>query len=186
MKATRRDFCASGIGAVISTMFWSAPVTARDPFGRDAQFLRILGRGASPPAPIGLYLPARRSGNLLFLSTTVARANGEPRFRGQVGRDLTVEEGQVAARETALAMLEVVFAELGGSLDRVALMVNMIGYVASAEGFFDQAKVLDGASAVLIDVLGNTAGKTSRSAIGVKGLSGNAAVAISAVLEVAS
>lgn len=155
------------------------------PFSRDGQFLRILGRDPEPPKPIGLYAPARRSGDLLFLSTTVARTDGVPNCRGLVGRDVDLETAQRAAREAALALLEAIHAELGGSLAAVRQILNMKGYVASADDFFDQAEVMDGASAVMIDVLGAEAGRSSRSAIGVKGLSRNATVAISAVVELA-
>ncbi|HEY0597974.1 RidA family protein [Sphingopyxis sp.] len=156
---------------------------AQDLFGRDAQFRRMLGRDVNEPEPIGLYRPARRAGQMLYLSTTVARREGVPLYSGLVGRDLTLVEAQEAARITALAVLETVYAELGGSLMQIRQLINMTGYVASAEGFFEQAQVMDGASAVMIDVLGDEAGTASRSAIGVRGLSRNAAVAIAAVLE---
>lgn len=176
---SRRMFGMLGL----SSVFIAGMARAADPFGRDAQFLRSLGRPLRTPQPIGDYLPARRSGQLLYLSTVVARTDGTPDYRGLVGRDLSLEQAQLAARATALALLEVVAAELG-TLDAVAQIVNIIGYVASADGFTRQSDVMDGASAALIDVLGYEAGRTSRSAVGVTALSRNAAIAISGVVEV--
>lgn len=148
----------------------------------DRRLAELLGRPPAKPEPIGLYAPARRAGHLLYLSTTVARKNGQPIFQGAVGRDLDVRAGAQAARASALALLETVQHELG-SLARVRQVVNIIGYVASADTFYMQAEVMNGASEVLIDVLGEDRGKASRSAIGVAALSRNATVAISGVVE---
>lgn len=180
---TRRMVGLSGLGLAVGLAFPSRRIWAQDLFGRDAQFRRILGRDVKPPEPIGLYRPVRRSGGMLYISTTVARREGTPLYMGLVGRDLTLSDAQEAARMTALAVLEAAYAELGGSLTPVRQLINMTGYVASAEGFVDQAQVMDGASALMIDVLGEDAGTASRSAIGVRGLSRNAAVAIAAILE---
>lgn len=148
----------------------------------DRRLAERLGRSPTPPEPIGLYAASRRVGHLLYLSTTVARQNGQPIFQGAVGRDLDAHAGAQAARASALALLETVYFALG-SLTRVRQVVNIIGYVASAETFYGQADVMNGASEVLIDVLGNKRGKASRSAVGVAALSRNATVAISGVVE---
>lgn len=178
---SRRAFVVTGL---VSGLIASTPLKAAEPSTRDARLLELLGRPVVKPQPVGAYVPARRAGNLLYLSTTVARDKGVPLFKGAIGSDLTVEQGQAAARATALAILETLYAELGGSLDPLVQLVNMVGYVVSADGFYDQAKVMDGASAVMVDVLGPQVGSSSRSAIGIKGLTGNGAVAISAVAEV--
>lgn len=175
--ASRRRFLILGLAAGLS-----ARDSAAGEDSPDRRFLQLLGRPPAKPEPIGLYAAARRVGNLLYLSTTVARQNGQPIHQGLVGRDLTLEQGVQSARATALALLETVRDELG-SLDRVQQMVNVVGYIASAETFHQQAEVMNGASQVLIDVFGVDRGKSSRSAIGVAALSRNASVAISGVVE---
>jgi enamine deaminase RidA (YjgF/YER057c/UK114 family) len=152
----------------------------------DRRFLEALGRPPRAPAPIGNYVPIRRSGRILYMSTTTARTDGVPDYRGAVGGDLTLEQGRRAARAAALALLEAIHHELGGSLVGVTQILNMIGYVASADGFHDQAGVMDGASAVLIDILGVEVGRSTRSAIGVKAMSRRAAVSIAATVEIAA
>jgi NAD(P)H dehydrogenase (quinone) len=149
----------------------------------DQRFTTLLGRSPTAPVPIGKYSPTLRVENLLYVSTTVARRNGEPLFRGLVGHDLPLAEAVQAARITALAVLEAVFADLG-SLTRVRQIVNLTGYIASADGFVDQSVVMDGASEVMLQIFGSKRGLSSRSAIGVKALSRNAAVAISGVFQV--
>lgn len=152
----------------------------------DQRFLKALGGAPRPAQPIGDYVPVRRSGRILYLSTTTARTNGTPDFQGALGAELNVEQGRKAARAAALAMLETVYNALGGTLAPVTQILNMIGYVASADGFYDQAGVMNGATAVLIEVFGPEIGRSTRSAIGVKAMSRQAAVSIAATVEVAA
>lgn len=173
---SRRHLLVLGAAAGVSSCGFAS---GEDP--ADRRLVELLGRPPAPPEPIGLYSPGRRVGHLLYLSTTVARQKGQPIHQGLVGRDLDLNGGVQAARATALALLETVHHELG-SLRRVRQIVNIIGYVASADGFYMQADVMNGASDVLIEVLGAARGKASRSAIGVAALSRNAAVAISGVV----
>ena len=180
-SGTRRVLVFAGLAGGLLAATRIAAAESR----RDARLIELLGRPVGRPQPVGAYVPARRSGNLLYLSTTVARdRGGVPLFKGAVGGELTLDQGRAAARAAALSILETLHAELGGSLEPLVQIVNMIGYVVSADGFFDQAKVMDGASGLMVDVLGPEAGASSRSAIGIKGLTGNGAVAISAVAEV--
>lgn len=174
---SRRHLLVMGMVAGMSSCGFAAKEDSAD-----QRLVELLGRPPAQPEPIGLYAASRRVGRLLYLSTTVARQNGQPIHQGLVGRDLDLAGGVQAARATALALLETVFHELG-SLGRVRQIVNIIGYVASADNFYMQADVMNGASQVLIDVLGTERGKASRSAIGVAALSRNAAVAISGVVE---
>jgi enamine deaminase RidA (YjgF/YER057c/UK114 family) len=149
----------------------------------DRRFLAALGRAPLPPSPIGDYVPARRSGQLLYCSTTTARTGGTPIYQGAVGGAADLARGRAAARAAALALLEGVWHHLDGSLAGVSQILNMIGYVASADGFFDQAGVMDGASRAMIEIFGPEAGRASRSAVGVKAMSRNATVSVSAVIE---
>jgi enamine deaminase RidA (YjgF/YER057c/UK114 family) len=177
---SRRTLLAAGAAAALAPR---AAVAAAPEV--DQRFLKALGRAPRPAQPIGDYVPVRRSGRILYLSTTTARTDGQPDFRGKVGGELTLAQGQQAARAAALSLLENVYNELGGTLAPVTQILNMIGYVASADGFYDQAGVMNGATAVLVEVLGRDIGLSSRSAIGVKAMSRDAAVSISATVEVA-
>lgn len=183
--ASRRTFLTGLAGSLIAIAAPRAAGGTADASARDARLRAILGRPVAKPQPVGAYVPGRRVGTVLYLSTAVARdGTGKPLFAGAVGTDLSLEQGQAAARAAALTILEILHHELGGSLEPLVQVVNMIGYVASGDGFYDQAKVMDGASRAMVEVLGPQAGASSRSAVGVKGLTGNGAVAISAVAEV--
>ena len=152
----------------------------------DDRFLELLGRPVQQPQPLGDYLPARRVGNIVYVSTTPAKLGNAPTFPGVVGRDLDVAAGKTSARWAALTLLEYLWNELGGTLASVRQFVSLTGYVASAEGFHDQADVMNGASAVLIEVFGAEIGKPTRSAIGVRHMPRNASVAVGGIVEVAA
>jgi enamine deaminase RidA (YjgF/YER057c/UK114 family) len=101
------------------------------------------------PKPVGAYLLAQRTGNLLFLSgTTCYLENGKLLFTGRVGKELNVEQGYQAAQQTMLNLLSVVKAELG-DLDRVERIIKVNGYVNSAPDFDRQPSVINGASDLL-------------------------------------
>jgi len=114
--------------------------------------------------------------NLLYLSGTTPRKDGQPYLSGVVGKDLTVAQGYEAARYAALTTLAVVKYALG-DLDRVQQVVHMIGFVNSAPGFSDQPRVVNGAADLLVEIFGER-GKPTRAAIGCQGLGGNASVEI--------
>jgi enamine deaminase RidA (YjgF/YER057c/UK114 family) len=179
----RRRIMQIGASAMVAS---ALPAAAAVSAAVDRRFLTALGRSPRPPSPVGDYVPIRRSGQLLFLSTTTARTNGVPDYRGTIGGDLSIEEGRKAARAAALAMLEMIWQELGGTLAPVSQILNMIGYVVSADGFHDQASVMDGATAVMIEVFGPDIGRSSRSAIGVKAMTGRSAIGIAGTVEVRS
>jgi enamine deaminase RidA (YjgF/YER057c/UK114 family) len=133
-----------------------------------------------PPAPVANYVRAVRTGNLLF---TAGSGPGPATPRGKVGRDLTVEQGYQAARETGLNLLAVVRASLG-SLDKVRRVVKVLGMVNSAEGFADQPKVINGFSDLMVEVFGEEIGKHARSAVGMAALPNNIPVEIEMIVEV--
>jgi len=135
-----------------------------------------------PPKPVASYVPCVRTGNLLFVSGQVPREKGVLRFSGHLGRERTVEEGQQAARICALNALSAVKQALG-SLDRVRRIVKLTGYVASAPGFTDQPKVVDGASVFLVELFGER-GQHARAAIGVNELPLGSAVELEMIVEV--
>ena len=120
------------------------------------------------PIPVGHYLGYRQVGDLLFLGGVVANPNGEQRFEGKVGAEVTLEEGIEAARLCALNHLAILSDALG-DLDRVDYLVKLVGYVNAAPGFTDMPKVLNGASDLFIEVFGE-AGRHARAALGVASL----------------
>jgi enamine deaminase RidA (YjgF/YER057c/UK114 family) len=135
-----------------------------------------------PPQPIGAYLLAQRTGDLLFLSGTTCYVDGKPLYTGRVGNELSVEEGYAAAQQTMLNLLSVVKAELG-DLDRVERIVKVNGYVNSAPDFDRQPAVINGASELLEKVFG-LRGKHARTSIGVSDLPGHIPVEIEMVVQV--
>jgi len=134
-------------------------------------------------APAANYVSVVRSGNLLFVSGQVCQWNGERRFIGKLGREFKLEEGQQAARLCALNIVAHVRAALDGDLDRVVRVVRLGGFVNSAADFVEQPRVVNGASDLMVDVLGD-AGRHARTAIGTNVLPFDLAVEVDAVFEV--
>ena len=137
----------------------------------------------NPAAPIANYIPAVRSGNLLFLSGQICQWNGERRFLGKLGAEISLEQGKEAAKLCGLNLLAQAKRALDGDLDRVVRVVRLGGFVNAVPGFGDQPQVVNGASDLMVAVFGD-AGKHARTAVGVGSLPGGAAVEIDAVLEV--
>jgi len=133
-------------------------------------------------APAGLYRPAVRVGELVFLSGTGPRRPDGTFVTGKVGRDLDVAAGREAARLTGLQLLAMLHAELG-DIDRVVRVVKLLGMVNGAPGFNHTPQVIDGCSQLLIEVFGE-AGRSARSAVGVAELPFDIAVEIEAIVEV--
>lgn len=134
------------------------------------------------PKPVATYVPAVRTGNLLFLSGVLPMRNGQLAFTGKLGRDLTVPEGVEAAKIAILNALAIAKQELG-SLDRITRVVKVVGHVASADGFAEQPQVLNGASDLLVAIFGD-AGRHARVATGAAELPRGAAVEIEVILAV--
>lgn len=136
------------------------------------------------PKPAGSYVPAVRAGSLLFTAGQLPFENGELRFKGKVGDGVTPEEAREAARICALNALAAVAAEADG-LSKIRRVVKVTGYVASAPGFNGQPAVLNGASDLLGEVLGD-AGVHARSAVGVTELPLDAPVEVELIVELLS
>ena len=134
------------------------------------------------PKPVATYVPAVRTGNLLFLSGVLPMRNGQLAFTGKLGRDLTVPEGVEAAKVAILNALAIAKQELG-TLDRITRVVKVVGHVASADGFAEQPQVLNGASDLLVAIFGD-AGRHARVATGAAELPRGAAVEIEVILAV--
>lgn len=145
--------------------------------------LKSLGRSL-PPAPGkgGIYASVKSLGrNLYYISGCGAFIEGEGPS-GKLGSDLTIEEGQEAARRTILNYLAVVQAHIG-NLERVKSFVKILVFVASEPDFYEQPKVADGATGLLTDLFGEETGAPSRSAVGVTSLPGNTPVEIEGIVE---
>ena len=135
-----------------------------------------------PPSAAGSYVPAVRSGNLLFLAGVLCIRDGSMTHTGQVGREQTVEAAAEAARVCALNLLSNLRAAIG-SLDNVRRVVALNGFVNAISGFADSPQVLNGASDLLVQVFGD-AGRHARAAVAVAGLPRNSTVEITAIVEV--
>jgi enamine deaminase RidA (YjgF/YER057c/UK114 family) len=133
------------------------------------------------PPPVANYVDSVRVGNLLFLSGNTPDAQWK--FKGKVGKDMTVQEGYETARQVGLIMLAKVRNALG-SLDRVKRVVKVLGMVNSPEGFGDQPRVVNGFSDLMVEVFGEANGKHARSAVGMAGLPFNNAVEVEMIVEV--
>ncbi|HEV7471135.1 MAG: LysR family transcriptional regulator [Pseudonocardia sp.] len=132
-------------------------------------------------APAGSYIPARRSGSLVFTAGQVPFVDGALPLSGKVGDTVTAEQAYDLARTCALNALAAVDALVG--LDSVTGVVKVVGFVASAPGFNGQPKVINGASDLLGEVFGE-AGLHARSAVGVAELPLDAPVEVELVVEV--
>ena len=137
----------------------------------------------NPASPMANYIPAVRSGNLLFLSGQICQWNGERRFTGKLGAEISLEQGREAARLCGLNLLAQAKRALDGDLDRVVRVVRLGGFVNAVPEFAEQPQVVNGASDLMVAVFGD-AGRHARTAVGVGSLPGGAAVEIDAVLEV--
>lgn len=132
--------------------------------------------------PVANYVPTTRSGNLLYVSGQLPMKDGQM-AKGHLGKDVSVEAGQEAAKTCALNILAQVSAALGGDLDRIVSCLKVTGFVASTPEFTDHPKVINGASDFLVAALGD-AGKHARAAVGVSSLPLGAAVEVEAIFEV--
>ena len=134
-----------------------------------------------PLSPIGNYVGAIQTGNLLFISGHGPRRGSEPLLTGQVGVDLTIEQGYEAAKETILNCLSTVKRELG-SLDRVKRVVKLFGMVNCTAEFTEHPQVINGASDLLVKLYGEK-GRHARSAVGMQSLPMNIPVEIEIIIE---
>lgn len=152
---------------------------AQDPETR----IRELGIELHAPGkPIANYVHVVRSGNLLFLAGKGPSDTSGNYITGKVGKDIKLEQGQQAARLTAINQLAVLKAELG-DLNKVKRIVKVLGMVNCEPDFKDHPKVINGFSDLMVEVFGEK-GKHARSAVGMCSLPRNMAVEIELIVEV--
>jgi enamine deaminase RidA (YjgF/YER057c/UK114 family) len=135
-------------------------------------------------APAANYVPYVISGNMLHLSGQLPMEGGKIAVTGIVGKDVGLDDARRAAELCAINILAQASAALSGDLGRIRRLVKINGFVASAPDFTSQHLVINGASDLLVDVLGE-AGKHARAAVGMASLPLNASVEIDAILEIA-
>ncbi len=136
----------------------------------------------SPGAPAGSYVPAVRTGNLVYLSGQIPKVTGQMLASGAVPSKVSVEKAQECARACVVNALSVLKAELG-DLDRIRRIVRVGVFVCSDPGFTDQPKVGNGASDFLVSVFGEK-GKHARAAVGSVALPLGAPVEVEMIVEV--
>lgn len=136
------------------------------------------------PKPKGSYVPAARAGSLIFTAGMLPLESGEIKIKGIVGKDIDIEDGQKAARIAVLNALSAIKQEIG-TLNKIKRILRVNGSIRSEKGFADQAKVLNGASDLLLEIFGE-AGKHTRTAAGVPELPLNSPVEIDMIAEVES
>lgn len=135
------------------------------------------------PKPVASYVPAVRSGNLIFVSGQLPMRAGELIATGKVPTQVSIEQGQAAAQQCALNALAIVGDQLGGDFGRVVRIVRVGGFVQCTDDFVGQPQVINGASNLLGELFGE-AGRHARAAVGVNALPLNAAVEVEMLVEV--
>jgi enamine deaminase RidA (YjgF/YER057c/UK114 family) len=135
----------------------------------------------TPPAAAGSYVPTVRTGNLLYCAGTICAVNGQMTHTGQVGKEQTVQTAYASAEICALNTLANVKAAVG-SLDQVARIVFVSGYVNAVDGFTESPAVINGASDLFVKIFGD-AGRHARAAIAVNGLPRASTTEVQVVVE---
>lgn len=136
----------------------------------------------APTKPMANYVKAVRTGNLIFLAGHGPTYADNTNITGKVGKDLTLEEGAKAARQVGIALLSTLKGEIG-DLNKVKRIVKVLGMVNCTDTFYDQPKVINGFSDLMVAIFGEK-GKHARSAVGMNALPQNIAVEIEMIVEI--
>lgn len=144
--------------------------------------LEKLGFVLPTPKPLAVYVPAVRTGNLVYTAGQGPTVDGQPKFTGKLGRELTEEQGYQAAQLCIVNCLACVKSVIG-DLDKVDQVIKLLGFVASVDGFTRQPWVMNGASELLVKLFGEK-GKHARSAIGTNTLPQDIPVEVEMIVRV--
>ncbi|MFZ5946305.1 MAG: RidA family protein [Bacillota bacterium] len=136
------------------------------------------------PKPVAAYVPAVLTDNYVYTSGQIPFVNGELKYIGKIGKDLTEQQGYEAAKVCALNCLSVIKSVIG-DLDKIEKVVKVNGFVASSEGFNMQPKVINGASELIGEIFGEK-GLHARAAVGVNELPLNSACEVEMIVKVKS
>ncbi|MBT4888223.1 MAG: RidA family protein [Rhodospirillales bacterium] len=131
----------------------------------------------APAAPVASYVPYVEAGNLVIISGQITMENGEIRYPGKLGAEVSLEDGYQAARLCAVNLLAQLKVACDGDLDRVQRVMRLGGFVACTADFSDHPKVINGASDLMAEVFGD-AGKHARAAVGAPSLPLNVSVEV--------
>ena len=135
------------------------------------------------PAPVGAYVAYKKSGNLIFISGQLPIDLNGKMIKGKLGKDISLEEGQKAAKLCIINVLAQAKKAVDGDLNKIKNCVKITGFVNSTDDFIDQPKVINAASETLSAVFGNS-GKHTRAAVSVNSLPLGASVEIDAIFEI--
>jgi enamine deaminase RidA (YjgF/YER057c/UK114 family) len=153
----------------------------------DADILRRLSELGQelppPPVPVASYVPVTQAGSVAFVAGQVAMVEGHLLHAGRLGKQVSVEMGQESAARAALQALSALRDHLGGSLDGLVRVLQLTVFVAAEPEFIEHPRVANGASDMLIEVLGPE-GRHARAAVGVASLPLGASVEITMTAEV--
>lgn len=138
----------------------------------------------TPPSPVASYVPYVVSGNLVYVSGQVTVAADGLKFVGTVGKELSLQDGQAAARLCAINVIAQLKAACGGNLDRVKRVVKVTVFVNAVPGYAQHPEIANGASDLFVAVFGD-AGRHARAAVGAGSLPRNVATEVEAVIEIA-
>ena len=136
----------------------------------------------TPPKPMANYVRSVRTGNLVYLAGHGPTKADGSNITGKLGKDMTIEQGYEAAKQTGIALLSSLKAEIG-DLSKVKRIVKVLGMVNCTPDFTDQPKVINGFSDLMVGLYGEK-GKHARSAVGMISLPNNIAVEIEMIVEV--
>jgi enamine deaminase RidA (YjgF/YER057c/UK114 family) len=139
----------------------------------------------TPSATVANYIPYSISGNLVFISGQLPMRNGEVVFKGKVGVDFSTEQAQDAARLCGLNIVTQLKVALNGDWSRLVKCVRLGGFVNCTPDYTDQPKVINGASDLMVDILGADIGRHTRAAVGVNALPLGSVTEVEAIFEIA-
>lgn len=137
------------------------------------------------PPPVANYVPYRVAGNLAYIAGQLAFKDGELMHPGKIPDEISIEQGQEAARQCVINLIAALKAACDGDLDRVQMCLRLEGFIASVDEFTQQSTVMNGASDFMVEVFGD-AGRHSRIAVGVNTLPLNASVEVAGVFSIAT
>ncbi len=186
MENTMKVTVPLAVVAILSALLLSAFATT-PPVQRTDYDKRLADMGIQLPEqkakPVGIYKPVVIVGNMAYLSGHIPRTEDGQIMRGKLGDGATVEQGQQAAKRSAIALLTSLKAELG-TLNRVKRLVKTTGMVNCTPDFTDQPKVINGCSQVLKDLFGDENGVGARAAVGMSSLPAGSICEIEMIFEI--
>ena len=136
-----------------------------------------------PKAPVGAYVATKIVGNLLFISGQISIGQDANLIKGKVGKDLTLEQGYNAAQRCGLSLLAHAKKACNNDLNKIKSCIRLTGYVNSTDEFIDQPKIINGASDIMVKILGKI-GEHTRAAVSVNSLPLGVAVEIDGIFEI--